>query len=141
MTTPTTLTLYVYAATVVSVHDGDTLVVDVDQGFHEWLHDAHLRLAGVSARELSMPGGPEARDNLAALLPAGSRVLIRSAKGERDPADTMSFDRYVITVQLPDGRDLAALLVAEQWAVWWDGRSRPIPYPPWPRTLAGGSPG
>lgn len=126
------MTLYVYRAEIVEIHDGDTLTADVDLGFRVWHNAAHLRLAGVSARELSMPGGPEAREHLVGLLPPQSMVTIRSFKADKDPADDMSFDRYVAVVTLPDGRDLAELLVQAGWAAPWNGRARPIPYPAWP---------
>lgn len=124
--------LYTYRAQVVAVHDGDTVTVDVDLGFRTWRHDTHVRLAGISARELTMPGGEEAAVHLEAMLLTAGEVIVRSIRTDRDPADTMSFDRYVIAVQLPDGRDLATLLVTEGWAVWWDGKTKPVPYPPWP---------
>jgi endonuclease YncB( thermonuclease family) len=124
--------VYVYFAEVLDVHDSDTISVSVDLGFRTWHHAAHLRIAGISGRELSMPGGPEARDHLAGLLPIGARVVVRSIKADRDPADVMSFDRYVVAVQLASGQDLATLLVSTGWACWWDGRTKPTPYPAWP---------
>jgi endonuclease YncB( thermonuclease family) len=130
--------LYVYSAVVRDVHDGDTISVDADLGFDVWRHTAHVRIAGISARELSMPGGPEARDYLTGLLPIDAAVVtIRSIKAEHDPADAMSFDRYVIVVTLADGRDLASLLISEGWAAPWDGKTRPVPYPAWPIPVAG----
>jgi endonuclease YncB( thermonuclease family) len=129
------LTPYVYWATVLSVHDADTLVMDWDLGRRTWARSQHFRLAGISARELHQDGGPQARDAVAALLPVGMQVLVRSVKVDHDPADDMSFERYVISLILSDGRDLAAHLVDEGWAVRWDGRSRPVPYPPWPRIV------
>lgn len=124
--------MYVYWAEVVEVHDGDSITCDVDLGFRVWHNAAHFRIAGISARELSMEGGREARDNLAGMLPADSRVIVRSIKADRDPADVMSFDRYVVGVHLPNGADLATQLVTTGWACWWDGRTKPTPYPVWP---------
>jgi endonuclease YncB( thermonuclease family) len=124
--------LYTYRAVVVDVHDGDTLTAHVDAGFHTWQHSARFRLAGISARELAAPGGREARDHLAGLLPAGTAVTIQSIKAGHDPADDMSFDRYVAVVTLPDGRDLGDLLIQTGWAVPWNGRTKPVPYPAWP---------
>lgn len=124
--------MYVYYADVVEVHDGDTFTCDVSLGFDVWHNSAHFRIAGISARELSQPGGREARDHLAGLLPIGTRVLIRSVKVDADPADDMSFDRYVVVVQLPSGADLATLLVNTGWACYWNGRTKPTPYPDWP---------
>ena len=124
--------MYQYYADVTAVHDADTYVVDISAGYRIWLKAQHMRLAGFSCRELSMPGGPEARAYAASLLPVGSRVVIASIKLEHDPADVMSFERYVVNVQLPDGRDLGHTLEEAGFAIPWDGRSRPVPYPPWP---------
>lgn len=129
--------MYVYRAEIVEVHDGDTITCDVDLGFHLWHNAARFRIAGISARELSAPGGREAREHLAGILPPGSQVLIRSIRVGHDPADSMSFDRYVVTVQLPNGSDLATLLVNTGWACWWNGRTKPVRYPPWPIPLGG----
>lgn len=40
--------------------------------------------------------------------------------------------RYLAHVDLAGVGDIAELLVAEGWAVPWDGRG-PQPEPPWPR--------
>lgn len=124
--------MYEYNADVAHWIDADTVVVDVDLGFHVWHNAQHLRLAGISCRERSMLGGREAKQFVEQLLSPGTRVRIRSSKLDHDPADTMSFDRYVTVVQLADGRDLADLLVAAGYACRWDGKSKPTPYPDWP---------
>lgn len=129
--------MYVYNATVTDVHDGDTITVTVDLGWNVSMQRDHVRVAGISARELSMPGGPEARDYVQGLLPLGTRVVVRSVKVDQDPADVMSFDRYVLYVQLADGRDLGAVVIAAGFAVPWDGKSKPTPYPPWPIPTGG----
>src|SRR5205814_7565302 len=96
--------MYDYRATVVAVHDGDTVTLDVDLGYH--LHQTGpYRLAGCNARELHAPGGAEARDHLAQLLPPGTEVTIRSLKGGPVPDDKYA-PRYDATVELPGGRDL-----------------------------------
>lgn len=120
-----------FYATVVEVHDGDTIYGWVDQGIGQWNHGAArngigLRLNGCNARELSQEGGPEARDHLASLIPAGT-VL---------PITSVSWDKYSnrldVTITMPDGSDLASSLIADQWAAPWDGTG-PRPVPPWPR--------
>jgi len=124
--------VYIYFANIVRVHDGDTIQVDVDLGFYTWRRKVWARIAGISARELSMVGGQEAADYLEGLLPAGTPVVIQSTRIGADPADVMSFDRYVMSVTLPDGRDLADVLTSGGWAAPWDGKTKPTPYPPWP---------
>src|SRR5215813_13038702 len=44
-------------AIVVRVIDGDTVVVNMDMGWHTWRHDEHIRLNGVDAPERSDPAG------------------------------------------------------------------------------------
>jgi hypothetical protein len=58
---------YQYVAYVTAVHDGDTLTVRVDLGFDTW-RVQNVRLYGINARELSQPGGKEARERLSLLL-------------------------------------------------------------------------
>jgi endonuclease YncB( thermonuclease family) len=117
---------YRYSAVVVRVVDGDGLVVSVDLGWSVWLHSQRIRLAGCNARELPEPGGVEARDHLAELLPAGTAVTLATVKIDRYGG------RYDAHVTLPDGRDLVSLLIAAGWAAPWDGRG-PRPVPLWPR--------
>jgi micrococcal nuclease len=119
--------MYIYNAKVVAVHDGDTMTLDVDLGFF-----AHIvqpfRLLGCNARELSQPGGSEARSHLAALLPAGTPVQIQSVKPDKFGG------RYDAQVTLTDGTDLVSQLIAQQWAAAWDGQGTKT-VPPWPRTV------
>lgn len=129
-----TLIPFVYRATILGVQDGDGLVVDLDQGRGQ--HDLGengkglpLRLAGCNARELSEPGGPEAAEHLATLLPLGTRVHIATIKPDKYGG------RWQARVELLDGTDLVELLVAEQWVAPWNGRG-PRPLPPWPRSGA-----
>lgn len=120
--------VYIYDAIVLGVHDGDTIRLDVDLGFsaHE---EIDFRLLGCNARELSQPGGPEARDNLVALLPVGTKLTIRSVKPDKFGG------RYDADVTLPDGDNLVARLIDEQWVAPWNGAGTK-PVPPWPRTVA-----
>lgn len=117
--------MYRYAATVLDVHDGDTITLDVDLGFH-CHYRTPVRLLGCNARELSDVGGKEARDNLRALLPVGAPVMVSTVKIDKFGG------RYDAAITLHDGRDLVALLVATNWCAAWDGTgTRPVP--PWPR--------
>src|SRR6476661_4643269 len=126
--------MYQYNAVVTSVHDGNTLSGDIDLGFATWLRNRPMRLRGISALELSMVGGPETTTEVRAIIAAvGPNIVIRSYKVDHDPDDNKSFERYVVVVTLADGRDLGATLVANGWAVPWNGRTKPTPYPAWPR--------
>jgi endonuclease YncB( thermonuclease family) len=122
---------FVYNATVTRVIDGDTIVVDVDWGFRRHDVDVPVRLLGCNAIELSQPGGPEARDNLAALLPTGSPVLLLTAKPDKYAP---RWDAHVTYLTATGAvHDLVADLIADGWAAAWNGTG-PRPLPPWPRT-------
>jgi hypothetical protein len=123
MTTPAP---YTYWATIDAVHDGDTIFASLDMGRHIWTLNAKHRLNACNARELDDPGGPEAWYNLAALLPVGLVVTLKSLKPYKYG------DEYMADITLPDGRDLVSLLIAEHWLAPWNGRG-PRPVPPWPR--------
>ena len=49
-----------YRAKLISVHDGDTVTMEMDTGFHG-RQEEHLRLLGTFAPELSTPGGQETK--------------------------------------------------------------------------------
>lgn len=67
-----------YPAKVLTVHDGDTLRLDIDQGFGTHQTALSARLYGVNAPELSTQAGKDARDFLVKLLPAGTEVRVIS---------------------------------------------------------------
>ena len=112
-------------AKVISVHDGDNAAVEVDMGFDEYKR-VSVRLLGLNAIELSKPGGVEARDNLASILPPGMLIGLRSVQWDKFGGRV---DGYIT---LPGGADLGALLIQTGWAVPWDGRGK-APIPAWPR--------
>lgn len=62
---------YQYAAHVISVYDGDTCRVDIDLGFHTWIHNERIRLARIDTPELrgaEREAGLMARDYLRKLV-------------------------------------------------------------------------
>lgn len=117
--------MYDYNATVVAVHDGDTVKVDVDLGF-----DAHyvtwIRLVGINAPELATAAGVIARNALTVLLPAGTKVLLQSSKASRPvPADKFGgrWDAdLLLTVNAPPLPSVSAWMIANGLAVPWDGK-------------------
>lgn len=108
-------------------HDGDTIYLDLDMGLSVWMRKVRLRLRGINARELTQPGGPNAQVNLAQMLPVGSPLTAVTVKSGK-------YD-YEAVVTLPDGSDLATVLVQGGWAAQWDGTGAK-PLPPWPRGTA-----
>lgn len=44
--------MYEYKCKLVSVYDGDTVVVDIDLGFDVWLRNQHVRIEGIDTPEI-----------------------------------------------------------------------------------------
>lgn len=123
------MTTWTYpACVVVGVHDGDTIEVDIDLGQDMWVRRRAVRLFGIAARELAAPGGREARDHLAGLLPLGASVEVYST----------GWDKYAGRI---DGRvthadgdrllDVGVEMIASGYAAPWNGSGKQ-PQPPWP---------
>lgn len=124
-----------YPAVISQIHDGDTVYVWCDLGFDSWRY-TKLRVMvsptmGIAARELSMPGGKEARDYAISLLPP------RSYPNEGATCVVYSFnwDKYAPRVDgdilLYNGRRLSELMIESGYAVAWDGKGTQ-PTPEWP---------
>ncbi len=83
-----TASLYHYKAQVVSVYDGDTIRVFIDQGLGQWNRGlggkgVSIRFCGIDAPERrgeEKVEGLKARDYLLTLIPPGSEVLIHTVK-------------------------------------------------------------
>jgi endonuclease YncB( thermonuclease family) len=113
------------------VIDGDTFVCQVDLGFYTWTRQS-CRLAGLNCAELNEPGGPETRTELQQLLGLGP-VVVRSVAVDKFSG---RFDAEVLAGP-PVGEhgppvNVNAYLVAQGWAVPWDGKGKKPPVP-WPR--------
>jgi micrococcal nuclease len=101
---------WAYRAVVASITDGDTLRVVADLGFNSYVYHS-IRIARLDAPELftSDPLGREkgrtARAHLESICPPGTKCLIRTDK------DKQSFGRYIASITLSDGRDVAEQMV------------------------------
>lgn len=91
-------------ATCLAVVDGDTLEVGGER----------VRLWGIDAPELDAPGGAAARTALAELAADGVVCVAPPSGQDRD-----RWGRAVRLCRTPDGRDLAAALVAAGVATDW----------------------
>lgn len=118
---------YTFGVKLVTVHDGDTLTVDLDLGMSMWHHGMVIRLLGLNARELDELGGTQARDNLAAVLLRTPPSLVTTVKPDKYGG------RWLGHMILSDGTDLSAFLIATDWAAAWNGKGAK-PLPPWPRS-------
>lgn len=77
---------YIYNAIVRRVIDGDTISLDIDLGFNQWMHDQHVRLAGIDTPETRTKDKEEKKRGIAAKkfvekhLPVGTPVMLDSRK-------------------------------------------------------------
>jgi len=74
--------LYTYAAELVRVIDGDTLVARVDLGFRTWITQT-FRLRGIDAPEISCTLGQKAKAEVAARLTTCTCLVIKTYKQEK----------------------------------------------------------
>jgi endonuclease YncB( thermonuclease family) len=126
-------------STLERVIDGDSLVVKVsrvvesDFGFHikervEKYAVQRFRLDGYAAAPNTTASGMGAAMRLAELLVTNAPFHLTSVGPYKYG------DEWMARILLSDGRDLAVVLIAEQWGVYWNGRGTQ-PRPPWPRTV------
>jgi endonuclease YncB( thermonuclease family) len=123
-------TPFVYNAWIIEVHDGDTVLCKVDRGNRDYSAWS-IRLLGCNAIELADPGGVEARDNLAALLPVGTPVTLYTVKPDKYGGRMDAFVHF-----LRDGKEeeLSSLLISTGWAALYTGLgSKNVPV--WPRVI------
>ncbi len=119
---------FYFNAWIMEWHDADTLIAKVDRGMRDY-STWNVRTLGYAARELTDPGGVEALTEVARRWPVGSPVVLATAKPDKYGG------RILARVTVLDGRtprDLAELLIEEDWAARWDGKGKQ-PKPPWPR--------
>jgi endonuclease YncB( thermonuclease family) len=109
-------------------HDGDTVTVWVRRGgtdYSRW----NVRVRGAATRELDEPGGPETAEHVNRLIAAGTPVALVDVRDDKYGGRKLA----TVVVDLGDGpQNLAEVLVADRWAMPWDGRGRQ-PRIPWPR--------
>jgi micrococcal nuclease len=96
--------LYHYKALVTRVIDGDTVLVDIDLGFHTWVRDERIRLYGINAPEKNAPGGAEATAFLAGKI-EGKPVILETIKGTHGEDRQEKFGRYLGIIWL-DGANI-----------------------------------
>jgi endonuclease YncB( thermonuclease family) len=135
------VTVKAFRAQVLQVIDGDTVKLsvdlasagrrnDADLGFHVYVEGHRLRLhysfrlLGLNCAEHGTPSGDAATAFVTQLLPPGTWVGVQSVSSDK-------YDRYDALIDLPDGRQLNALLISTGHAAAWDGTG-PKPVPPWP---------
>lgn len=78
---PSNLDRYVYAAELVRVVDGDTVVLDIDLGCEMWIRRQHCRLICINAPEPhteTREAGDKATWRLRELLASTEQLLVRT---------------------------------------------------------------
>ena len=128
--------------TVVGHYDGDSIYVRIPIGLYGLAIDKQLiRVIGIACRELGEAGGKETRDALKVRpgMTVGSPVVLTAVLANHT---SLQNDKYggrldAVVTYLVDGypHDLASDLIAEGWAVPWNG-SGIQPKPAWPRTVS-----
>jgi micrococcal nuclease len=105
-------------AVIVRVIDGDTVVVNMDLGWHTRRHDEHIRLNGIDAPEKTEPERwAAAKAFVERLLPAGTEALLVSEKLEK-------YGRTLGRILLRDGRDVGQELLKAGLAKPYTGGPR-----------------
>lgn len=99
--------MYQYAARLIRVIDGDTVVLDLDLGFYQWRLARSYRLARINAPEMSTREGPPSRDALVAYL-QGKALSVQTAKAD-------SFDRWIVELWA-DNQNTSDYLVEQGFA-------------------------
>lgn len=117
--------MFEYRAQVLKITDGDTVVLSVDLGFHTHRVEP-FRVLGINTPEIrgdERPLGLQAKREVGVLLPYGSKVKIRTEKQDK-------YGRYLCSIELHDGTDLATHLLEGGWALPYDGRGSPPRFDP-----------
>ena len=112
---------------IVKVQDGDSVIVDIDQGFSDWKHDQQLRLMGIDTNETRRGGGRTLEDvhhgklakaYLRGLLEVGEVYVVQTHKKEKG-----KYGRWLAT--LWKGRtNVNKLMIRKHLAVAYHGQSK-----------------
>ena len=106
-----------WPAVVRRIVDGDTMILAIGVGFRISTEQS-VRLLGISAPEVfsglseEREKGRASRSYLESLAPPGTACTLRTYKERK------TFDRYLGSILLPDGRDLASEMVEGGYATW-----------------------
>ena len=117
--------MYQYSVTIRRVVDGDTVDLTVDLGFSV-LSDQRVRLAGIDTPESRTRDkrekkfGKLAEARVKELLPVGETFI---ASSETDDSRG-KYGRAMMDFELPDGRMLCEVLIAEHLAVPYHGQNK-----------------
>jgi micrococcal nuclease len=94
--------IYHYKVNVVSVYDGDSVTVDIDLGFNNWMKKQKLRLYGIDTPEIrgeERPDGLISKARLIELL-EDKTVVIKSHKDKSG-----KYGRWLATLFIEEDND------------------------------------
>lgn len=120
--------MYEYTAKILSVHDGDTIRIDVDLGFEIHNTNMDVRLFGVDAPELKRTDqlGEKSRDALNAWLVAHPGPYRATTVKDH----TEKYGRYLVSALLAaDEHELINDQLSAGWLKVYSGSG---PKPVWP---------
>lgn len=103
-------------ATVIRVHDGDTLTAQLDLGW-KIIHYVTVRVAHIDAPELSTPEGQAASDFAKTLLLVGTNLVLTSHMLDK-------YGRSLASLELPSGKDFGVEMLAAGDAKPYEGGAR-----------------
>src|SRR4051794_8029410 len=69
--------LNMYRAVIVRWIDADTVVLDIDQGFHSWKHNQRIRIVGIDAPD-KQPAKGKATEWAANAYPLGTSCYVKT---------------------------------------------------------------
>ncbi len=104
--------LYTYAAEIVRVIDGDTVVADIDLGFNTWRHNEHLRLFEIETPERGADGYDQAAEGLRTRIDGQSVYIctVPMVRSEREARG--SFGRYLAVIYF-EGENINEWMLSE----------------------------
>ena len=114
--------MHEYQATIVRVIDGDTIDVDIDLGFDNWLHKQRIRLCGIDTPESRTRDKQEKVHGLLAKkcvqenLEVGKSYPLRTTKKGK-------FGRYLGEFKTGKGF-ITKILIKAKLAVIYDGQNK-----------------
>jgi endonuclease YncB( thermonuclease family) len=68
--------IWIYEAEIVRPVDGDTTLVNIDQGMNHWARNQYVRYAGINAPEMSTQAGKDALAHLESLFTPGGKLYL-----------------------------------------------------------------
>ena len=101
--------IYYYNGIVASIYDGDTIRVDVDLGFNNWVKNMKLRLYGIDTPEIrgnEREMGLLAKQFVEDRIPIGTQIQILTVKDQ-----TGKYGRYLAKIFYGDGINLNQELI------------------------------